>query len=107
MEGERWDDILDALADPYRRQLLVAMVEKNPQQDDDVDPLNTVNHAEVDTEALRTKLVHQHLPKLDQLGFIEWDRETGDISKGPDWEEVAPLLRLIQEHRHDLPDGWL
>lgn len=29
----------EALANPYRRQLLLAMFEKNPQDDDDLDPL--------------------------------------------------------------------
>lgn len=41
------------------------------------------------------------------MGFIEWDRDSGELSKGPNWEEIAPLLRLIHEHREELPDTRL
>lgn len=52
-------------------------------------------------------LTHVHLPKLADVGFIEWDRESGDLSKGPNWEEIAPLLRLMWDHQDELSDGWL
>ncbi|MFB6183799.1 MAG: hypothetical protein ABEI96_04525 [Haloarculaceae archaeon] len=29
------------------------------------------------------------------------------ISAGPNWEDIAPVLRLVEEHRDELPDGWL
>jgi hypothetical protein len=39
---EDFDTALSALADPYRRQLLVALLAHNPQDDDDRDPLDLV-----------------------------------------------------------------
>lgn len=48
--------------------------------------------------AANVGLVHTHLPKLQEEGFIEWDRDTGDISKGPHFEEIEPLLEFIQTH---------
>jgi hypothetical protein len=103
---QQWTALLEALADPYRRQLLVALLEANPQDDDDTDPLGLLAGDERD-ETLEAALTHVHLPKLESLGYIEWNRDTGQISKGPNWDRIAPLLHLIHDHREELPDGWL
>ena len=102
-----WQDPLLALADPYRRNLLVALLDDNPQDEEDLDPLNRRGGTDATPLARETELVHVHLPKLAEMGFIEWDRATGEISKGPDWEAIAPIVQLLHEHREELPDGWL
>jgi hypothetical protein len=86
---------------------LVALLEHNPQADDDVNPLDTVGHSETETDKLRTSLQHDHLPLLADLEVIEWNRETGEIRKGPKWKEIEPVLRLIEKHQDELPEGWL
>lgn len=101
-----FDTAIDALADPYRRQLLVALLEHNPQDDDNCDPLDLVAE-EDEPGVLEIELVHTHLPKLEAMGYISWNRTTDKISKGPNWDEIAPLLELIDNHRDELPDGWL
>lgn len=40
------------------------------------------------------------------MGLIEWDREAGQVRRGPDWKEIDPLLNLIQNHRDELTDNW-
>lgn len=99
----------EALANRYRRQLLLAMLEANPLDDDELDPLSLLKQRETtaDLEVTQIRLHHVHLPKLADMGFIEWDRESGDLSKGPNWEEIAPLLQLILNHQDELPDGWV
>ena len=106
-ESERaFDTAIEAMANPYRRQLLVALMEHNPQADDDIDPLN-INSKLGEDEALQLELLHNHLPKLEELEYITWNQDTREISKGPKWDEIAPLLELIHNHRDELPDGWL
>jgi len=100
------DDILDALSNPYRRQLLVALLDHNPQDDSDRDPLDVLSEAD-EAAVLESELVHTHLPKLDEMGYISWNRSTNTISKGPRWGEIAPLLKLMHDHQDELPDGWL
>lgn len=100
------DNVLDALSNPYRRQLLVALLAHNPQDDDDRDPLDVIP-APDEPEVLQTELVHVHLPKLADRGYITWNRDENTISKGPNWDEIAPLLELIDAHREELPEGWL
>lgn len=107
--GPPSDRVFEALANPYRRQLLLAMLESNPQDDDDIDPLDLLKQDETtdDVHATQINLEHVHLPKLTDMGFIEWDRESGDLSKGPNWGGIAPLLQLMHDHQDELPDKWL
>jgi len=101
-----WADLFNAIANPYRRQLLVALLEHNPQEDYDHDPLDILADGE-EADGLELSIIHNHLPKLTDMGFIEWDEQTDEISKGPKWDQIAPVLTLIHEHRDELPDGWL
>lgn len=101
-----FDVALSALSNPYRRQLLVALLDHNPQDDADRDPLDLLSENDEST-VLQTELGHHHLPKLDEMGYISWNRTTNEISKGPNWDEIGPLLELINTHRAELPDGWL
>lgn len=105
-DSGRADDLFEVLSNPYRRQLLIALLEHNPQDDHDRDPLNIVSD-DVEPDVLEVALIHRHLPMLEEKDYISWNRETNEISTGPNWEEIAPLLELIHEHRDELPDGWL
>lgn len=100
------DALFEALSDPYRRQLLIALLDHNPQDSTDRDPLNVVSD-DIEPAVLETTLFHKHLPKLEEMGYISWDRNSNKISKGPDWDEIEPLLTLIQDHRDELPEDWL
>jgi hypothetical protein len=94
--------MLEALAHPYRRELLLAPLEDNPQDRGDVDPLNT--HAADEEAFSQYNIFMGHLPKLDRMGIIEWKKKEDEIIKGPEWEEYKPLLRLIAENKNELPE---
>lgn len=49
------------------------------------------------------ELYHVHLPKLEAEGVIEWDRESGTVSRGPQFSAVEPTVRLLAANEHDLP----
>lgn len=98
----------EALANTYRRRLLFALLEANPPDDDGFDPSQLVEWgaAADDPEAAEIAIEHAHLPKLVDMGFIEWDRESGAITTGPNWDDIAPLLQLLHDNRAGLPDEW-
>lgn len=102
--SERFDKLLEALSDGYRRELLLALSDHNPQDDDDPDPLD-IHGSDTDAVA-ELNIFMNHLPMLEKVGIIEWDQERDKITKGPDWEEFEPLLRLMKEHQDDLPAEW-
>lgn len=99
------DEMLDALADLQRRTLLVALLEHNPQDDAPV----VLTDADEDADGVErlVRMQHIHLPKLENYGFIEWDEHANEVAKGPKFEEIRPLLELLDAHEDDLPPGWL
>ena len=101
------DTILHVLENQYRRRVLVALLEHNPQDADDLQIPSDIELADEDLETLRIHMTHTHLPKLEASGFIEWDRDTNSIRKGPKFDEIRPLLELMQNHADELPDDWL
>ncbi len=68
---------------------------------DETDAMTRGRADEAESELRRT-----HLPMLEAEGYIEWDRETGEISRGPRFDEIEPFLELIEEHEDELPPFW-
>ncbi len=100
-----FDDMIDILAAVQRRKLLVALLDHNPQDDSPV----VIAGSESDAEAMDrlVKMRHVHLPKLVDCELIEWDEDSHEVSKGPKFDEIKPLLELLANHENELPDGWL
>lgn len=100
-----FDEAVDALSDVQRRKLLVSLLAHNPQDDSPV----AVADAEQDETMLESivRMEHVHLPKLEESGYIEWDRESHEVMKGPDFDEIRPLLELLDAHADELPEGYL
>lgn len=94
---------LDAVANETRRRLLVTLLDESPPGDTPIEIVEWVNESE-STESL-TAMQHTHLPKLDDQGWIRWGRETGRVSQGPQFTEIEPLLKVLNEHWDELPDG--
>jgi len=101
-------DIYEALAHPYRRRLLLAMCRAD---DHGVAYPNPLEFAPVvrgePGKSRRIAMAHTHLPKLDDMGIVEWDREAEELATGPAWDELEPLLRWMDGNRDELPEGWL
>jgi hypothetical protein len=103
--SSRLDRMFDALKHPYRRRILMLVSEHNPRDENEFDVENLATEGD-DLELLTTELYHAHLPKLADAGYIEWDEDTHTIRRGPNFEEIAPLLRLMDDHQDELPEGW-
>jgi len=97
--------VFDALSHPYRRRILLLISEHNPRDEDEFSVVELATEDD-DLELLTTELYHAHLPKLSQSGYIEWDEDIHSIRRGPNFDEIAPLLRLIDDHQDELPAGW-
>lgn len=95
---------LRTLANPYRRQLLIALSREN-QQGESLDPLKSITGEPV-TDDVETALAHNHIPMLEDHGYVTWDQDSNTIKRGPDWDEVATLIELLYDHRDDLPGNW-
>ena len=98
--------MLRSLENVHRRRVLLSILEHNPQ-DDRIRVPNDVQTRQTESDRFRLELFHNHLPELEKSGYIEWNRDTHEIVKGPKFDEIRPLLELIHAHRDELPDGWL
>ncbi len=91
------DDALRALGDRRRRELLFEVREaEGTVQTVSVPNEAVVGEARVDPVALEYH--HVHLPMLEDYGYIRWDRGRNEISEGPRFDHLRPLLEAIEEY---------
>ena len=104
-DGATLDEIFRCLSHPTRRRILTRLAEHNPRHEDE---FSTRGFDPDDRELtmFKTRIHHKHLPLLEKSGFLEWDREADVITRGPNFEEVRPLIDLMVNHQDELPEGW-
>ena len=93
-KDSRVDRLFDALSNVLRRQLLVALRDRTAAGELQV-PLDAILDAmPVDTDAhhVQIGLVHNHLPRLSDYGYVEWDENRHTVSRGPRWTDIEPFL---------------
>lgn len=96
------DDVLSALANVHRRRLLVELREQNPHGE-----VPDASYGTTPPDQLEVEMVHVHLPKLADDGFVEWNRETGTVTRGPRFGDLVPVLNLLAEDGSVLAVGEL
>ena len=92
------------LANRQRRLLLLALLNHNPR--DDVPVSESPQGGFAPSGVGQIEYFQTHLPLLEEDGYIEWDRESEEVSKGPNFDELLPLLDLLDQHGDELPDDW-
>ena len=83
------DRYLRLLADEHRRDLLGAL------QDEKSHSIPTREH---DSQTVKLRLYHVHLPLLEDAGLIEWNREDHAITRGLNYEEVKPVIEFLKTY---------
>jgi len=87
------DRIMEALSKQQRRVILYKL-----KRDDRLQPFqgsDALDSADIE-------LYHVHLPKLETAGYIEWNRKTREVMKGPQYDEVETFLTLIENYADEL-----
>ena len=86
-----WDKTFKALGHPIRRELMCLL---DKSEGDTVQINQVSNHLattqDITTERAKMKLLHFHLPKLQEFGFIDYDTRSGTIryQKHESMEEI-------------------
>ena len=94
-QEEVLNDLFRALQHPVRRRLLFSLLDHNPE-DPFLEP-EAVARDEGASENLSVTLYHQHLPMLEDAGFIEWDNASDVIHMGSDFTRVRNPLSALRE----------
>jgi len=90
------DDVLAALSNVQRRQLLESLIADSPP--------DTATRASVTVDS-DISMHHIHLPKLADYGLVNWDKGTGRVTKGPNFEDAKEVLEFLAEHDDELTSG--
>lgn len=106
MRDDKITSAFHTLANQSRRQLLVGISEEVKDGGKDCGPVSIVSKDE-EPAVSEIELIHKHLPLLKERGYIEWDCDNQNIEKGPEWDEIKPIIELFHENRDELPNGWI
>lgn len=96
------DTSLRSLAKKNRREILLALLEDPSVSVDAAVP--SVNELGQQPDVI--ELQHQHLPQLESIELIEWDRDANSIERGPRFEEFRPLLEALDENSEPYAWDW-
>ncbi|WP_049985413.1 ArsR/SmtB family transcription factor [Halobellus rufus] len=99
-----FDSHLDALGHIDRRRILLALLHADTEGDLPVGIDQLVEGT--DRSSARVSIHHVHLPKLDEYGFVNVTRDNHAVTPGPRFDEISPLLELLDQNTDQLPDDW-
>lgn len=102
------DDVFDALSHVHRRRVLVTVLRRGCTDDNPVVIPGDMEMGRGDPKHLHALMHHTHLPILEEVGFIRCDRNRGtvEVSEGPRFDDIEPVLNLLDTHADDLPGEW-
>ena len=95
-----FDAHLDALRHVDRRRLLLALL--NAEEAALPIELDQREYETAESDVLLS-FHHNHLQKLEDLGFVDANLDRYSVTKGPRFEEIEPLLELLDTHRDRFP----
>ncbi|MFD1685840.1 hypothetical protein [Halobellus litoreus] len=105
-----FDEQLTAISNLERRRLLLALL--NATRNGGL-PLDAgAIESDIDERRRRIQLTHVHLPKLVSGGYVDQprkgspDRQRLLVTDGPRFDEIRPLLELLEANRGLLPEDW-
>ena len=100
------DRLFDVLRHPRRRNILL-FVSEHEARDGDAFSIADIDTEDDAIELPAVELYHSHLPRLDEAGYIRWDVDTDTIQRGPNFDEIAPLLDWMVGQEDELLGGSL
>ncbi|WP_418282540.1 hypothetical protein [Halorubrum sp. DTA98] len=102
---EHWNLVFRALSAEPRRQLIVSLLDCPENQSVPL-PEGAINpDVPENPERLKIDLQHNHLPKLADFGFIEWETKPLVAHRGPRFQEVAVVFEALHSSATDIPDS--
>jgi hypothetical protein len=93
------DELFQTLSHAIRRRVISQLASVEPASQL---PVEDVDFPESDG-TVNLCLYHNHLPKLDAVDIIDWDRNDGLIERGEHFPEVADFLETVAEIRDEIP----
>jgi hypothetical protein len=110
--------LFEQLSSKHRRRILVLLCERDALRiPDDVLSRGATRSAEGGRDGtvpkpspesdLEIRLKHVELPKLAAADLVEWEPDSGTVTRGPAFERVEPSIRLLADNPHRFPPDLL
>lgn len=100
------NELFDALGHPIRRHVLQSLTSPDLLAVDESVPYPwTKTDDSEEPDLLVLELEQNHLPLLDDYGFVDWDPATETLSRGERFDDVVPVLELISTYRSEFGTG--
>ncbi|THE65405.1 ArsR family transcriptional regulator [Salinadaptatus halalkaliphilus] len=97
------DELFEALSSAHRRRILRALLDHRPHDDGGLRVPADVFSTAQSTDSLELALYHTHLPRLADLGLVQWNRETRMVRPGPRFEDITGMLEHCDEYPRAAP----
>lgn len=91
------DSVLFVISNPDHRQIFTALADENPLF------VHELIQSDGVTQRQKLNFNNRVLPRLDDLGFITWNRELDMIEKGPRFGDVQTVFHVLEENSDELP----
>lgn len=95
------DDLFDAVRTADRRIVLRALRDDEPIAFETLATVVASDPGERTEAAIRLR--HAHLPKLEAIEAIVWDRADGTVARGPRFEDVERVLAALESDANEPP----
>lgn len=103
--SENWNTVFRALSTEPRRQLIISLMDAEPDQSVPLPESAIMPNVPLDSERLSLELYHIHLPMLADMGFIAWETEPLVASRGPKFDQVAAVFETLHTEASRIPDS--
>lgn len=107
------DRALSLLSDFRRRRLLIALVDRKPEPELDVDPealkrefvrtRDTPRLSPADVDRVVISIHHNHLPRLVECDVLQWNEWDDTVEPGPAFDAIEPFIEALDHDRAELP----
>lgn len=99
-----WDRAFRAMAAEPRRQIVCALLEAPPDRALALPDAANAPYVSEEAAELAVSLRHNHLPKLAERGYVQWEERPFVVRRGPNFEEVAVFFEALQAHAERIPE---
>lgn len=100
--SDHWNRVFKALAAETRRRVLASLL-REPVDEGVSLPSDLLGSIGESQHQLVLSLRHSHLPKLAEVRYIRWQREPLRAYRGPNFEQVIAVVRILREGNTELP----
>lgn len=100
---KRWSTAFQILAAVPRRQIIDSLLHAPPDRELRLPEAANPPESRYDPQQLSIDLMHLHLPKMDDAGYIQWANDPLRVRRGSRFDDIRIVMEVLQSFG-DYPD---